>query len=149
VEVVETMSEVIRAVERDELARHDYESPSYRDDRQANPIASAAKELAARLGARSIIAESATGQTARNISSLRPVELITMVTHTQRSYNQLSIIWGAWCYLETDPVKAADTAIRGLKDHGAAEVGDKVVVVSGHQPGIPGGTDSLRVEAVE
>ena len=148
VDVVRVMAEVIVAVERDELSRHEYDPTVFKNDSHINPIASAAKELATRLGAKAIIAETATGQTARNISSLRPAELIVMVSHRARTYTQLAIVWGAWSYLQTDPSLAAETSIKGLKDTGRADVGDMVVVVSGSQQGIPGGTDSLKVEAV-
>jgi pyruvate kinase len=148
VEVVQLMAKVIVTVEHDELARHEFDPTIFRNDPRINPIASAAKELATRLGAKAIIAETATGKTARNISALRPSELIVMVTHKPRTYNQLSIVWGAWSYLQLDPSLAAETSVRGLKEQGRAKVGDMVVVVSGNQPGIAGGTDSLKVEAV-
>jgi len=147
VEVVSLMSDVIRVVERDELARHEYGLAAV-DGLEANPIASAAKDLAGRLGAKAIIAETATGQTARNISALRPEQLIVMVTHLPRTHNQLALVWGAWNYLQPDPSLAAETSLKFLKEQNVAKVGDKVVVVSGNQPGIPGGTDSLKVEAV-
>jgi pyruvate kinase len=147
VEVVTLMSDVIRVVERDEMARHEYGLPTV-EGIEANPIASAAKDLAERLGAKAIIAETATGQTARNISSLRPEQLIVMVTHLPRTHNQLALVWGAWNYLQPDPSLAAETSLKFLKEQDVAVAGDKVVVVSGNQPGIPGGTDSLKVEAV-
>jgi pyruvate kinase len=148
VEVVSLMSDVIRAVEHDELARHEYGSAEFIDGMRVNPIASAAKDLAGRLDAKAIIAETATGQNARNIASLRPAQPIVMVTHRPRTHNQLALVWGAWNYLQTDPSLAAETSMKFLKEHGVIKTDDKVVVVSGNQPGIPGGTDSLKVEVV-
>ena len=53
--------------------------------------------------------------------------LVERVTHTDAMYHQVDV---------------------ALLDAGLAEVGDKVVVISGSPPGIPGSTNDIRVHTI-
>ncbi len=116
---------------------------------QPNAISKAAITLAGQTDAKLIIAETTSGQTARNISSFRPRNPLIMVTHNQTVYQQLAIMWGGWAYCVKSPEKAAATVINLLKKAGAIARGDAVVIASGHQSGVTGGTDTVRVEIVK
>lgn len=119
------------------------------DHTQPNAISKAAITLAAQTDAKAIIAETTSGQTARNISSFRPFTPVIMVTHNQVVYQQMAIIWGGSAYFAKSPDTATRTVINSLKKSGAVSPGDVVVIASGHQPGITGGSDTVRVQVVK
>lgn len=115
---------------------------------QPNAISKAAITLAIQTDAKAIIAETTSGQTARNVSSFRPLIPIIMVTHNQTVYQQLAIMWGGWSFCVSSPSVATHTVINQLKKAGAVQKGDTVVIASGHQPGLTGGTDTVRMQIV-
>jgi pyruvate kinase len=148
VEAVTIMRRVIEQTENDELARRALVPREFGRQVDANAVSAAAVVLAAQLPACVIVAETATGQTARNISSLRPAEPIVMVTHSARVAQQLALVWGGVPYYYAAPERATEHVIRQLRATGYAKSGDRVVVASGNQPGLPGGTDTVSVRVV-
>ncbi len=122
---------------------------SSEDHTQPNAISKAAITLAIQTDAKAIIAETTSGQTARNIASFRPLTPVIMVTHNLMVYQQLAIMWGGWSFCVKSPDVAARTVINQLKKAGAVNRGDAVVIASGHQPGLTGGTDTVRVQIVK
>ena len=150
VETVQMMKRVILYTEQEELAKQAAEPRHFEDESgRGNAISAAAVVLAHQLPAKVIIAETATGQTARNISSLRPVAPIVMVTHQPRVYQQLAIVWGGKSYLHNQPAEAADHVVRQLRAAGNIDKGDALVVASGNQPGVPGGTSNVSIRVVQ
>jgi pyruvate kinase len=149
VEAVAMMKRVILATEEDQLAHWAATPRELSANNQPNAISSAAVVLAAQVPAKVIIAETATGQTALNISSLRPAEPIVMVTDRKRVHNQLAIVWGGKSYLHGKPAEAADHVMRQLRLAGNVKPGDAVVVASGDHPGVPGGTSTVSIRIVQ
>ena len=145
VETVQMMKRVILYTEQEERA----EAVISIQANSTNAISAAAVVLAGQLPAKVIIAETATGQTARNVSSLRPPVPIIMVTDNRRVYFQMAIIWGGKSYLYDKPAEATAHVIRQLRAAGNILKGEAVVVASGHQPGITGGTDTVSVQMVQ
>jgi pyruvate kinase len=148
VETVQMMKRIILYTEREELATM-AARPIELEPNPANAISAASVVLARQLPAKVIIAETATGQTARNVSGLRPPMPIIMVTDQKRVYQQLAIIWGGKSYLHTKPHEATEHVIRQLRAAGNVVTGDALVVASGHQPGVTGGTDTVSVQMVQ
>ena len=150
VDTVRLMKRVILYTEREELRRHSAEAFTM-DGTEAsgNAVSAAAVVLARRLPAKVIIAETATGQTARNIAAQRPTVPIVMVTDRFRTYQQLAIVWGGKSYLHSDPASASQHVAGELKAAGNVETGDALVVASGNAPGVPGGTDKVWIRVVE
>ena len=145
VEAVKIMKRVIRYTE----ANMDHPIPyKFGGTAKDNAISAAAIILASKIEAKVIIAETASGQTARNVSSFRPPLPIIMVTDNKQVYNQLAIVWGGKSYYTDKPSQAGDEVIRLLKEAGNVAVGDAVVVASGHQPGVTGGTDKVEIKIV-
>jgi pyruvate kinase len=116
---------------------------------RANAISAAAIILARQVGAKAIIAETTSGQTARNLASFRPPMPIVMVTHNQRVYQQMAVVWGGKAYLSKSMIGASQHVIRELKKAGNVAPGDSIVIASGNQPGISGGTNNVQVLVVE
>jgi pyruvate kinase len=150
VESVKMMKRVVLYTEREELAKMPARRPVLGErGSRANAISAAAVVLAAQLPAKIIIAETSSGQTALNISSLRPSVPIIMVTDHKRVYYQMAIVWGGKSYYAKDMEKATDVVIRELKAAGRIAKADALVVASGHQPGLIGGTDTVEIKFAE
>jgi pyruvate kinase len=64
---------------------------------------------------------------------------------------RMQLTWGIESYL-VERVTHTDAMYQQVDDillaQGLAEVGDKVVVISGSPPGVPGGTNDLRVHTI-
>ena len=149
VEVVRMMKRVIVYTEREESSHKVDRRGEYAEPARDNAISAAAVVLARQLPAKVLIAETASGQTARNISSLRPNVPIVMVTDNRRVYNQMAIVWGGKSYLHDKPVEASEHVIKLLKDAGNVVAGDSLVLASGNQPGVTGGTNMVSIHVVQ
>jgi pyruvate kinase len=91
------------------------------------------------------------GDSARRMSRLRfrvPMKAFTPDPAIRR---RMSLIWGIESFV-VDRVTHTDAMYRQVDEvllgHGLAEVGDKVVVISGSPPGISGSTNDLRVHVI-
>lgn len=146
VEAVKIMKRVIRYTEANMDRPISYKFGGQAKD---NAISAAAIILAGKVEAKAIIAETASGQTARNVASFRPPLPIIMVTDNEQVYNQLAIVWGGKSFFFADPKGASEEVIRLLKAAGNVAVGDALVVASGHHPGITGGTDTVEIKVVQ
>ncbi len=149
VETVAMMKRIITTTENAILRWHynfEFNQPTKINN---NAIATAAVVLARQMDAKVIIAETSSGQTARNVSSIRPAVPIVMVTHDPRVYSQMALYWGGKSYLSKRAKGVGDQVISLLKEAGNVKRGEAVVVASGHQPGISGGTDTIQIRIVE
>jgi pyruvate kinase len=146
---VKMMKRVILYTEREELAKMPAPEPSFGEHSKGNAISAAAAVLAKHLPAKLIIAETSSGQTARNIAALRPSVPIIMVTDHPKVYNQLALVWGGKAYLAHNMATATDDVIRQLKAAGNVQPGDALVVASGAQPGLVGGTNKVEIRIVD
>lgn len=119
------------------------------DHTKPNAISAAAITLAEQTGAKVIIAETTSGQTARNITSFRPSMPVIMVTHHEKVYQQMAIVWGGKSFYVKSPRGADKVVIDLLKKAGNVVKGDAIVIASGNQPGVTGGTDTVRLQVVK
>jgi pyruvate kinase len=147
VETVQMMKRIILYTEQEDTT--EFRAPAITHDDGGNAISAAAVVLAKQLPAKIIIAETATGQTARNVSALRPIVPIIMVTNNRRAYFQMAIIWGGKSYLYDKPADATAHVIQQLRSAGNVVLGDSLVIASGHQPGVTGGTNTVSVQIVQ
>jgi pyruvate kinase len=149
IESVKMMKRVILYTEREELAHSSSHLPQMTSREADNAISAATVVLAAQLPAKVIIAETSSGRTARNIASLRPSVPVIMVTDHERVYYQMAIVWGGKSYLAKDMKNATDDVIRQLKSAGNIAKGDALVVASGAQPGLIGGTNRAEIRIAD
>lgn len=116
----------------------------------AGAISSSAVLLASQLGASAIVAETKSGATAIDIAAHRPELPIIAVTSDQRVAQQLCLMYATKSFVRPDGERAGLAQAKELVD---ANFFDKrpveVVVVSGKQPGLIGGTDTIRVRIIE
>jgi pyruvate kinase len=108
-------------------------------------IALAAIALTEQLSAKLILAETLSGDTARNISSLRPNAPIIMATPDPKTYNQLAIVWGGKSFLVPGQQKISGLILEELRKRGNIKKGDLVVSAFGTNHGVTGGTDTIRL----
>ncbi len=145
--VVETMSRIIEHVETWAL----HELPSLSDPwtgSTARALTHAAVDVAEGVDATHLIAFTETGSTARLIARWRRRTPLLAFTPNARVRSQLSLVWGVETFLgrtvdhTDDMVELVDKA---LLDIGRATIGDRVVIVAGVPPGVPGTTNGMRV----
>ena len=114
-------------------------------------ITLAAAEVSDFVDAKYVCIFTESGDTARRMSRLRfriPMKAFTPDIAMQR---RMELTWGIESFL-VDRVTHTDAMYHQvdeiLIEKGLAEVGDKVVVISGSPPGVPGGTNDLRVHTI-
>jgi pyruvate kinase len=146
---VQTMAKIVASTEEHGLERIPPLGTKPRT--QGGAITLAAAEVADFVDAKYVCVFTETGDAARRMSRLRfriPMKAFTPRVEIQR---RMSLFWGIESFTvervkHTDQMyKQVDEILMGA---GLAEVGDKVVVISGSPPGIPGSTNDLRVHII-
>lgn len=145
--VVETMSRIISHVEQNALAAVPLPK---RDEREstARALTRAAVDVATAVSARGVIAFTETGVAAQLLARHRSAIPVIAFTPNEHVRNQLSVVWGVEAFqieevVDTDDlVQSVESALHAA---GIGEEGDRVVIVAGAPPGVPGTTNGMRV----
>jgi len=140
IEAVETMTQIIEDTEEspfDDINEHFDGCCVYSDYAS---IMHSAHEMAVNSGAKAIVLFSESGVSARMMAHHRPEQLMLVGTHNPKTYQQMSIVWGARAYLlkKQDREELIDEMIDINKESGRLVAGDKVIVILGR---VPGGKD--------
>ncbi|WP_243063032.1 pyruvate kinase [Humibacter sp. RRB41] len=118
---------------------------------QGGAITLAAAEIADFVDAKYLCVFTESGDSARRMSRLRSKIPMKAFTTSEAIRRRLSLTWGIEAFL-VDRVTHTDQMMGQVDDvligQGLAEVGDKVVVISGSPPGISGSTNDVRVHVV-
>lgn len=112
-------------------------------------ISSAAVTLAHQIKAQAIVCGTKSGATALSIASHRPSLPIISVTSVPRVAQQLCLMYANKSFIMPDGEKAGIKVAEGLTEREVLARGKPVVMVSGRQPGVTGGTDTIRVRMLE
>lgn len=113
-------------------------------------ISAAAVQLAEQLNVRAIVAETKSGVTAASIGAHRPNLPIISVSSKPRSAQQLALSYANKSFVRPDGEKAGLSIAKELQEQNFfGEGASTVVIVSGRQPGLVGGTDTIRVRVIE
>ena len=134
VKTVETMNKIV--VETESSPFDDTTVCNLDKDIQSDYISiiNSACGLVRNSNTKAIVLFTQTGYTARLMSNHRFEELMIVATKNPKTYNQLSIVWGARAYLlkeEEDNDNFIDAILEKCKIEGKLKLGDKVVVVKG------------------
>ncbi len=128
------------------------EEPELRFYSEQAAVADAVCAAAANLGARCIVAHTVSGYTARLMSHNRPSVPLIAITPSERTYHQLSLVWGAESILmpglDEDFLATTGRAEQELKKRGWAREGDLLVVSAGIPGSTPGGTNLMKLHRV-
>lgn len=114
-------------------------------------IAAATVAAARQLGAPVIVVFSKSGFTARVVAAHRPPVPVLALTDQARTARQLALVWGAVPAVvpTVDSYEAMVTlGLAAAGERGLANAGDRVVVTAGVPVGVPGTTNTLKVETV-
>lgn len=149
-EAVSTMREIILSVEN---------HPEYKSNIQTNwldipkhsllvsAVTFSAAQVAQKSNARFIVVTSASGKTARVLSSFRPEASIIAITHDERTTNQLQLLWGIQSLI-IKPTKSYnlfwERIIKNLKERKLGTKGDNIVIISGSLVGVSGKIDTIK-----
>ncbi len=105
--------------------------------------------MAENIKAAAIVAETKSGATALQIASERPNVPIIAVTDTDRTAQQLAIVYDIKSYVRPVSKQAAKRLSDFLRHNEVLKKGDIVVLVSGEYPGVVGTTDTIKVRQLE
>lgn len=146
---VQTMAKIVASTEEHGLDR--IAELGTKPKTQGGAITLAAAEVAAFVEAKFVCVFTESGDSARRMSRLRFRIPMKAFTPNPEIHRRMSLIWGIESFV-VDRVTHTDEMYRQvdeiLLDQKLAEVGDKVVVISGSPPGIPGSTNDLRVHVI-
>lgn len=147
IEAVQSMKRVILHTQ-EHVPMYPLDEPA-NSDKGYMAICSAAVTLASNLHADAIVAETKSGATAQKIAAHRPHRTLFSVTSEPRVAQQLALLYANKSFLRPDGEKAGLDLIVDLVAEKFIPSPAKVVIVSGRQPGLIGGTDTIRVRHVE
>ena len=120
------------------------------ENESLNAISLAAVELAEQIYADALVVETKSGQTAATLAANRPALPIIAVTSSKRVAQQLGLNYGTRSFVRPDGEFAGMELAKELKAQGffGEKENPTVVIVSGRQPGLVGGTDTIRVRSI-
>jgi pyruvate kinase len=146
---VATMARIVTSTEEHGLDR--IQPLGTRPRTQSGAITLAAVEVADFVEAKFLCVFTESGESARRMARLRNKIPILAFTPEESVRRRMSMFWGVESFVvgrvtHTDQMVAqVDEA---LKSTGRAVDGDKVIIISGSPPGIPGTTNDIRVHKV-
>jgi pyruvate kinase len=143
----------------EEIETHPVAGSGSRDERKdadqvvttEGAIAAATVAAARQLSAPVIVVFSKSGFTARVVASHRPPVPVLALTDQARTARQLALVWGAVPQVvpTVDSYEAmVHLGLAAAAERGLADAGDRVVVTAGVPVGVPGTTNTLKVETV-
>lgn len=147
IETIATMKRVIMYTQEHAPVRPLFYS-EYNTSLQ-DAISSAVVTLAHQIDAQAIVCETKSGTTALSIASHRPTMPIISVTSVPRVAQQLCLLYANKSFLRPDGERAGLLVAQELVKTSLLEAGRPVVLVSGRQLGLTGGTDTIRVRVLE
>ncbi len=143
VEAVKTMKRILAYTEENMPVRAVYADQGEVATRA--PLSAAAVSLAHQLGAAMLIAETKSGDTALNLSDMRPNIPIIVATPHPRVAQKLAIIYGCRSYYIKDTKWAATEALALIEKEKRLVKGQTAVLVYGYGPEHGSLTDTIRV----
>lgn len=111
-------------------------------------ISEAIIDLADKIHAKAIVAETKSGATAVRIAAHRAETPVIAVTSTPRVAQQLAIVYGVKSYVRPDDKMQATKLTNWLHRNRVLSQGDIVVTASGKHPGVVGTTDTIKIRVL-
>ena len=154
---LEAMVRIVREIESSGVLDHgpvydtviDAHSRGGATDRE-HAVASATVESARRVDAPAVIVITRSGRSARLVSSYRPSVPLFCVCTDERTYRQMSAVWGVWPVLAADEEVSYDSLTdfgkQSVIESGVGEAGESIVVTAGYPFHTSGSTNTMRVE---
>ncbi|HUC19796.1 MAG TPA: pyruvate kinase [Acetobacteraceae bacterium] len=151
-EAVNIMDRIVARVEQDAGWRAiiDASRPAP-EPSSADALAAASQQVAHTIGARAIVAFTASGATALRVARERPDCPVLGLTPHLGTARKLAVAWGVHAVVTPDVVSLTETVRRASRisvEEGFAAAGEEIVVVAGIPFGQSGTTNTLRVARV-
>ncbi|MFQ5522103.1 MAG: pyruvate kinase [Acidimicrobiia bacterium] len=153
IETVQAMARICLEVEEGTLGSRGAHPVAFLGDENqvASAVAQAATEIAANIRARTIVAFTETGNTARLISKYRPTQRVVAFTPNPVTRRRMAVMWGVHPhsfqrrdFTDDEIASAAEIlAVEGIADRGEA-----VVMVAGVPPNIRASTNMVKVHRI-
>jgi pyruvate kinase len=148
-ETVKTMSRIVEVAEEELLSRGLQPLvPGKKPRTQGGAVARAACEIADFLGAKTLVAFTQSGDTARRLCRYRVCQPILAFTTDEGTRNELTLSWGVEPVLvpHVDNTDAMVAMVDGeMKKLNRFEEGETMIITAGSPPGVPGTTNMVRV----
>lgn len=146
---VATMARIVTSTEEHGLDR--IQPLGTRPRTQSGAITLAAVEVADFVEAKFLCVFTESGESARRMTRLRNKIPILAFTPEESVRRRMSLFWGVESFVVgrvTHTDQMVEQVDEALKSTGRAVDGDKVIIISGSPPGIPGTTNDIRVHNV-
>ena len=152
-ESVNMMDRIIARVELDAGWREMIDASRHPTEKNAaDAIAAASAQVAHTIGAKAIVAFTASGGTALRVARERPDSPVIGLTPNQDTARKMAVVWGVHAVVTPDVhsmTEAVTRAGRVALTEGFAQSGDAIVVTAGVPFGQAGTTNALRVATVK
>ncbi len=150
-QAVAAMAKICRTVEEGTLSDR-AAVPFVGDENHiASAVAQAATQIALNVGAKTIVAFTESGRTARLISKYRPSQRIVAFTPNPITQRRMALYWGVHPHdfeRKTYTDEEIATAAQMLKKEGIAEHGETIVMVAGVPPNFQASTNLVKVHQI-
>src|SRR5690606_8898886 len=152
VQVIEKISQIIKAVENSPLIKVPHDPPHIRTKRYiTKAICYHAASMANEIKAKAICTLTNSGYTAFQISAWRPESNILVFTSNRRILSQLSLLWGVKAFYY-DKYSTTDESIEDINkialEEGVVEIGDFVINLAAMPIANKGMVNTLRVTEI-
>jgi pyruvate kinase len=151
-EAVNMMDRIVARVEQDAGWRLMIDSSRLAPEHSAaGAIASAASQVVHTIGARAIVAFTASGSTALRVARERPDTPVIGLTPFLDTARRMAVVWGVHAVVVPEVHSIGEAVTRAGRvalTEGFAAHGDEIVVIAGVPFGQPGTTNALRVATV-
>jgi pyruvate kinase len=152
-EAVNMMDRIVARVEQDDGWRAMIDSTRPAPERfTSDAIAAAAQQVAHTIGAKAIVAFTASGITALRVARERPDAPVIGLTPNLDAARRMAVVWGVHAVVTPDVHSVAESVTRAARmalAEGFAAHGDEIVVTAGVPFGHAGTTNVLRVVSVK
>ena len=149
VQAVKTMARIISATEDHGLER--IHPLGTRPHTTGGAVTWAAVEVGELLGVKYLVTFTQSGDSAKRLSRLRSRLPMLAFTPIEATRSQLALVWGIETFIVPMARHTDQMALevdKELLESGRCEEGDRVIIVAGSPPGIPGSTNALRVHRI-
>lgn len=152
VKAVQIMANICTAVEKAIKYEKRFKNREINETSVTDLIAHSACNTAMILNAKAIIVSTESGKTARVVSKFRPnVPILTFVLN-EKTFHQLSLVWGVYAIIDTKTTEISDLinkAQNEMKKILNSKPGDLFIVTAGLPLGEKGNTNLIQVEKVK
>ena len=152
VEAVRYMSEIAEFTERGIDYKEWFRTTEFKMRNNADAVSHATCAMAIDVSAKCIVVNSRSGATARMVSRFRcPVDIVGITTD-ERAWRKLNLSWGVTPVIseEFDSMEVMFYhALKRAKDVQRLSPGDNVVLTGGQIGGLPGNTNTIKVEVIK